>query len=46
MNQYFQFPYALQMDVAQWKDDIAELKNSPDFNLVYNQDGYLLFKKK
>jgi uncharacterized membrane protein len=45
-NQIFTFPYALQMDVGEWQKDIQDLKNSSAYALIYNQDGYLLFKKK
>lgn len=44
-QQIFQFEYALQMDMKEWEDKIAEMKASANYALIYDQDGYLLFKK-
>jgi hypothetical protein len=44
--QMFQFDYALQMDHDEWKSSIEKLKHSADFDLIYNNDGYLLFRRK
>jgi uncharacterized membrane protein len=45
-NQIFGFEYALQLPINEWKGTIAGLKKSPDFSLIYSQDGYLLFQRK
>ncbi len=44
--QIFKFDYALQMEPDEWKNSIAGLKNSPGYDLTYDEDGYLIFKKK
>ena len=43
-KQIFQFGYALQMNLKEWREKIDELKKSPDFEIVYENDGYILFK--
>lgn len=43
--QIFKFDYALQMEPDEWKNNIADLKNSSDYDIVYDQDGYLIFKR-
>jgi uncharacterized membrane protein len=45
-KQLFGFEYALQMSPLEWQNDIEELKKSDKYELVYNKDGYLLFKSK
>lgn len=45
-KQLFGFEYALQMSPLEWQSDIEELKKSDKYNLVYDQDGYLLFERK
>lgn len=44
--QVFKFDYALQMEPDDWKKSIADLKKSSDYDIVYDQDGYLIFRKK
>jgi hypothetical protein len=34
------------MEIPEWKDSMEKLKNSSDFELVYDNDGYLLFRRK
>lgn len=41
----FDFSYALQMNTPEWRQDISDLKASPNYQLIYSEDGYLLFKK-
>ena len=45
-RQLFLFEYALQMGIPEWKNSIEELKKSDKYDLVYDKDGYLLFKRK
>lgn len=45
-KQIFGFEYALQMSIPEWQSDIEELKKSEKYSLVFNEDGYLLFRKK
>jgi uncharacterized membrane protein len=45
-KQTFLFPYALQMDFSEWENSIEKLKKSTDFDLIYDNDGYLLFRRK
>jgi uncharacterized membrane protein len=45
-KQAFGFGYALQMDISDWSKSIEELEKSDKYELAYNNDGYLLFKKK
>jgi len=45
-GQVFSFPYALQMDLTEWKDSIENAKKSADYRLIYDSDGYLLFQKR
>jgi uncharacterized membrane protein len=45
-KQLFGFEYALQMSPLEWQSDIEELKRSEKYDLVYDKDGYLLFKRK
>jgi uncharacterized membrane protein len=46
-TQYFSdFSYSIQMDVADWQNDIDELIKSSGHDLIYQKDGYLIFKKK
>lgn len=40
------FGYAIQMDQEEWQQDIDLLKNSSGYELVYQQDGCLIFRKK
>ena len=44
-RQLFQFEYALQTSVDDLDAKIEELKKSPDRSLIYDTDGYLVFKK-
>lgn len=43
-KQLFGFEYALQMNPLEWQNDIEGLKKSDKYDLVYSEDGYLLFK--
>lgn len=43
-KQHFLFPYALQMDSGEWLSDIDELKKSEKYSLIFDDDGFLLFK--
>jgi len=45
-NQIFGFEYALQMTVPEQTAAIDELKQSPNYELLYDRDGYLLFHNK
>ena len=45
-NQLFQFEYALQVNYDDWQSDIDALKKSEKYDLIYDSDGYLLFKAK
>ena len=45
-KQIFGFEYALQMGIDDWKNKIEELKKSENHDLIYDNDGYLVFKKK
>lgn len=45
-KQFFQFDYALQILPDEWKSDIEDLKQSANFDLIYSNDGYLLFRRK
>lgn len=45
-KQLFGFEYALQMSPLEWQKGIEDLKKSDKYDLVYGQDGYLLFKSK
>ena len=45
-RQLFLFGYALQMDMLEWQSNVEELKKSDKYELVYDKDGYLLFKRK
>lgn len=45
-GQFFNFEYALQMPMGEWKADIQKLKNNLQFEKIYDQDGYLVFKNK
>jgi uncharacterized membrane protein len=44
-RQAFSFVYALQMDLAEWEGDIEMLEKSDSHELIYNSDGYLLFRR-
>lgn len=45
--QYFSdFEYSIQMDVAEWQGDIEDLMKSSEYDLIYDEDSYLIFKKK
>lgn len=44
--QIFSFEYALQMDMTEWESKIAELQKSADHTVIFDADGYILFKKK
>jgi uncharacterized membrane protein len=45
-KQAFSFAYALQMNPSEWEGNIENLKKSADFELVYDNDGYSLFRRK
>jgi uncharacterized membrane protein len=45
-KQLFGFEYALQMSPLEWRSDIEDLKKSDKYDLIYDKDGYLLFKSK
>lgn len=45
-NQVFDFCYALQMDMINWKNSFSELEQNNNFEIIYNKDGYVLFKRK
>lgn len=45
-NYFSQFGYALQMDFSDWQKKIEELMNSSNYELLYAEDGYLIFRKK
>lgn len=45
-RQVFLFPYALQMNISEWKDSIEKLEKSSKYELIYDSDGYFLFKRK
>jgi len=45
-RQLFGFEYALQMKPLEWQNDIEELKKSEKYDLIYDQDEYLLFRRK
>ena len=44
-KQSFGFEYALQMDTLEWQENIEELKRSDKYDLIFDEDGYLLFRK-
>lgn len=46
VRHFADFGYALQMDVSDWQRDSIEMIASPDYELIYQKDGYLIFKKK
>jgi uncharacterized membrane protein len=45
-RQLFQFEYALQVNYDDWLNNIEELKKSDKYDLIYDKNGYLLFKLK
>jgi len=45
-KQLFVFPYALQMEVGDWQQAIEDLKNSKKYDLIFQDDGYLLFRAR
>jgi uncharacterized membrane protein len=44
--QFFKFEYAVQEDPARWKEYIEEMKKSADYEIIYDDGAYLLFKRK
>jgi dolichol-phosphate mannosyltransferase len=46
LQKVFGFYYALQMSAEDQKNKIEELKNSPNFKVILDDENYLVFKKK
>ena len=45
-EQVFKFDYALQMDRDEWKRKIEELRGSDSFEKIYDEDGWLVFRRR
>jgi dolichol-phosphate mannosyltransferase len=43
-EKYFDFEYGIQMKTAQWQEEINKLSNSPDFEIIFDDGQYLIFK--
>jgi uncharacterized membrane protein len=46
LSHFSDFGYSIQMDVPEWQKDIDELMQSSIHDLIYKDDGYLIFRKK
>lgn len=46
VEHFSDFGYSIQMDVPEWQKDIEELMKSDEHELIYQKDGYLIFRKK
>ncbi len=42
----FDFGYALQMDMGDWANRIENIKKSPDYQIIFDDGNYLVFKNK
>lgn len=45
-SQIFKFEYAIQEDIVRWKGFIEEMKENSNYETIYDDGGYLLFKRK
>lgn len=45
-NQVFKFQYALQEDIKLWEGYVEELRKSSGHEIIFDNGGYILFKRK